>query len=134
MADAPQALQMALNTLNILVIDVGGITIKYQIDIDNPKAKNDEVTLQSSEGFEQTIVLGELSEIEHDFVLLEFPEAPTSGSYTLIHDPKEKDVEPFTIFKDVPFEILGQMQETKLPPAIIEEEPDPEPDAENEED
>ncbi len=103
---------LAIGSLNTLVIRFPGIYIDYQIDLDNPDNKDDTITLKQVEGgdYEHTIEMVNLSEFDHDWVLLEFIGAPQSGKYSLLHDPVIDGIDPFIIYDEVPYECFVQHQ------------------------
>ncbi len=113
---------LAIGSLNTLVIRFPGIAFMYQIDLDVPSAKNDEITLEHNESdWAQIIKVADLTEVEEDWVELFFTGVPKTGSFNLLQDPKD-DEEPFYVFWDVPYEELGNL----TPEAKVEEEPLPE--------
>lgn len=125
-AATPQPAPMAIGSLNKLVIEEDRIEIHFQIDLDTHSNRNDTVTLsQDNAVYEFTIAMSSLKEFEEDWVKLEFINAPKSGTYTLVQDPNDEDFEPFTIFKEVPYEELvnltADFDELEVEPEAEEE-------------
>lgn len=89
------------------------VEIDFQIDVDVQKNRNDVMILTHNESdYESSIVLGNLWEFDRDWVRLSYADPPPSGSYTLVHNPK--DGEPsYIILENVPYASL----KTLLPEA-----------------
>ena len=100
---------MAIGALNKLVIEIPGIDFLYQIDIDSPSAKNDELILEHNESdWKEIIKVSNLIEIDTDWVKLFFTNPPKEGTFNLIQDPKD-DEDPFYVFWEVAYEDLSNL-------------------------
>ncbi|MFL0802764.1 MAG: hypothetical protein K6L81_03540 [Agarilytica sp.] len=105
----PQPAPMAIGALNQLVIKIPGIAFMYQLDIDAPNAKNDEIVLEHNESdWSEVIKVADLEEVDEDWVELFFTNPPKSGTFNLIQDPKDNE-EPYFVFWDIPYEELNNL-------------------------
>lgn len=105
------------------------IRILYQIDVDAPGAKKEEIILEHNQSdWEQRISVGSLIEFDHDWVELAFHGLPESGTFNLIQDPKDGG-DPYFIFDEVPFEKLDDILCDLAEPTELEPEDDEDADA-----
>ncbi len=117
---------MAIGGLNKLVIEIPGIAFLYQLDVDAPNAKDDEITLEHNDSdWKEVIKVADLQEVDDDWVELFFTNPPQSGTFNLIQDPKDEE-EPYFVFWDVPFEELNNQTPEAEEMDIIPDEQDAE--------
>ena len=121
----PKLMPMVVGNLNTLVIETPGIAFMYQIDIDAPNAKNDEIILQHNDSeWMETIKVSDLEEVEDDWVRLFFTNPPKSGTYNMLQDPKDAE-EPFFVFSEIAYEDLTKLTPEVEEMALISEEEAP---------
>ena len=100
-----------MGMMNQFVIKSEKFYFYYQLDVDKEDNKNDVITLRMQDGsWEDSVEVGTLSEVEEDWVKLVFKKPPPSGTFDMIHDPKD-DKTPFYIFKNYSFSDLKKTQE-----------------------
>ena len=99
-----KAYPLKMGMRNCFQLASNTIIFPYELDVDVPSAKNDEIILESTDkSWIQTVKVKSLTEYEPNWVKLEFKNVPKSGSYNLIQDPKDNEA-PFFIFRDVSYE------------------------------
>lgn len=75
------------------------LVFSYQIDIHSKNAKDDRITLKTSDGSYSEVLLVKNLKDDKGWVDLEFPKPPDGSTLTMIYD-KGKEDEIFTVFED----------------------------------